>query len=52
MAVDKEELIKLQEEDSTLQKLKEAKKNRNKKGIQDFLRKNVKFLVPDTSAKG
>ena len=34
MAADKEELVKLQEEDSTLQKFKETKKTETRKGYR------------------
>ena len=35
MAMGKEELVRLQEEDSTLQNFKEAKETKTRKGIQD-----------------
>ena len=45
MAVDKEELVRLQEEDSTLQKL-------DKEGLQDCLRKTWRNSVPGMSEEG
>ena len=53
MALDKEELVRLQEEKSPLQKFKEMKRTETRKEyrIQDFVRKTWRNLVMGTSEK-
>ena len=43
MAADKEELVRLQEEDSTLQKFKEAKGTETRKGYRIFSKNEEEF---------